>query len=347
MKDLEKAYRDAPKLESPPRLDRKIMQAAHARAGQSEGKIRPDLRADHKSPSKQFNSRWWVAGYAVSYLCIFGIGFGVLWQSGFLGGNPVEPEYDVVAIAPQSDESVVTRDALNEETQIASQVQSYDVSPSASAVSTEADVVAESFSVDSDAVGIPLSSDIEARPQIASVETARIESVEIRPVAEQESAQAHSAESFGITTEDAIVDELTGLNNSEPEISTLSKSASVDQNEARRKIRIDEKPIDGRYAESLNWVRMQNPDNYTVQLGTAGDDSRLESIAAQIGVSTFLIPWNSGPKEWLLLHGSFTDRVLAKQVFVELLETLESLPQTSVEVVPQLVTFGEIQQRLK
>jgi len=346
--DLKKAYRHAPKLESPPGLDRKIMQAAQLRAHQSEGEIRADLQEDKKSRSNRSDSRWWVVANAVSYMCIFGVGLGVLWQSGMFGGNTVEPDYDVVASAP--DVSGAAQGASVEETQIASRVQSHDdLSQSATGLA-ETEVVAESFSADSDAAGNPLSSGIETAPVVSSVESTRIESV-----VENELAQSDLAESVRITSEnvsDSIlssVAELPGVKESEPVISTLAKSApildaegNVDQNRVRERERTD-----SRHASSLNWVHLQNPDDYTVQLGVAGDDETLASIAAQLDLSTVLIPWNSDTTDWLLLHGNFTDKALAEQAFIELLEALESLPSPSVEIVPQLVTFGEIQHRLK
>lgn len=345
MNDLKKAYRHAPKLESPPGLDRKIMQAAQLRVHQSEGEIRADLQEDKKSRSNRSDSRWWVVANAVSYMCIFGVGLGVLWQSGMFGGNTVEPDFDAVASAP--DVSGAAQGASVEETQIASRAQSHDDLSHSATVLAETDVVAESFSADTDAAGNPLSSGIDAAPVVSSVESARIESV-----VENELAQSDLAESVRITSENASdsilasVAELPGIKESEPEISTLAKSAAVpnaegnvDQNRVRERERTD--------SSSLNWVHLQNPNDYTVQLGLAGDGKRLASIAAQLRLSTVLIPWNSDTTDWLLLHGSFTDKALAEQAFIKLLEALESLPSPSVEIVPQLVTFGEIQHRLK
>ena len=95
MNELEKIYRDAPEIDSPAGLDHRVLRAAKGRAIANESEKKPQA-----APLKP---GWRIGAYAVSTICMFGIGLGVLLETGMIGSNddPVA-ESSIVASAEQA-----------------------------------------------------------------------------------------------------------------------------------------------------------------------------------------------------------------------------------------------------
>ena len=95
MNELEKIYRDAPEIDSPAGLDHRVLRAAKGRAIANESEKKPQA-----APLKP---GWRIGAYAASTICMFGIGLGVLLETGMIGSNddPVA-ESSIVASAEQA-----------------------------------------------------------------------------------------------------------------------------------------------------------------------------------------------------------------------------------------------------
>ena len=107
MNELEKVYRDAPQFESPAGLDQKVLRAARSRAGLQASK---DMQQPETGRlNSGWGSGWRKAAYALPVLCMFGIGLGVLLETGMLdnpnnndpfSSSSTDAGTEVAAIAP-------------------------------------------------------------------------------------------------------------------------------------------------------------------------------------------------------------------------------------------------------
>ena len=91
MKDLDKVYRDAPKFESPAALDQRILRVAETRSRSRQDQT----ETVRLNSAARLNSRWRIAGLAVTATGMFAIGLGVLLQTGMINyGDKVDPVAD-------------------------------------------------------------------------------------------------------------------------------------------------------------------------------------------------------------------------------------------------------------
>ena len=96
MKDLDKVYRDAPKFESPAALDQRILRVAETRSRSRQDQT----ETVRLNSAARLNSRWRIAGLAVTATGMFAIGLGVLLQTGMINyGDKVDPVADSSIVA--------------------------------------------------------------------------------------------------------------------------------------------------------------------------------------------------------------------------------------------------------
>ena len=128
---------------------------------------------------------------------------------------------------------------------------------------------------------------------------------------------------------------------------SATATADTSQRSGRQVLRDKREPGSRRATRmrSLAWLSTQNPGHYTLQLAPAGGKVDLFLIADNLPVMTDQLTTASGTR--LLLHGSFSNRSSAQLAMMEIIESVAGLPQIAPLLEPQILSFGEIRQRLQ
>lgn len=328
MKNLDKLYREAPQLESPETLDNHILQQARSR------KPRAAVRSRSKS---RINSRWWLTGYAVSYLCIFGIGFGVLLQAGFF---PVGGQSGGHTVGEQSDsdnfqqESVAASDlpaAANMKIEQPAPPP-LNSSSDSSAATVESEEIGESRTADS----------LRRSPELNS--ELNIESrSEPEPGSEQKSSgfvnrsAVEAAKSRAVPLTENTAEGLSA----DTAAATISTAEIALQPQSSANVQ----PVPE--IRTVTWLLNQSPTLYTVQISVDDSDTDLALLAQQLAVATELVQINDSATGWFLLHGSFSERQLAEEAMDVLFVQLQSTANAGDNVVPEIVRYADLHRLAK
>ena len=394
MKDLDKVYRDAPKFESPAALDQRILRVAETRSRSRQDQT----ETVRLSSTVRLNSRWRIAGFAVTATGMFAIGLGVLLQTGMINyGDKVDPAADSSIIvsaetartgvsnrradgvsvgAPQlsSSSKVVPRTSESVEESLLvneSQIAKLDqltvaeqpmslatddipaVTDTSQSVSALDNSMAESASVatsqlappqeaeiaiaDSDAGDLATSIASSARVDSAQVEADNTQAADNMIAAAPELAESETRENSrsSSTIASLAVQKSTQITSAESQVSagTTSDFSAKSGNKRLTQIR------------SVDWLLMQNQNDFTVQLAPIANKTTLFLIADNLPLVTDQL--RAGSVSWLLLHGRFTDRATAELAMAEIINSVAELPQVKALVDPKIVSFGEIRQSLK
>ena len=107
MKDLDKVYRDAPKFESPAALDQRILRVAETRSRSRQDQT----ETVRLSSTVRLNSRWRIAGFAVTATGMFAIGLGVLLQTGMINYGDKVADSSIIVSAETARTGVSNRRA--------------------------------------------------------------------------------------------------------------------------------------------------------------------------------------------------------------------------------------------
>ena len=312
MKDLDKLYREAPQVKSPKLLDEKVLQAS--RSAQPQHNTEP-------------RGRWWMAGHAVSYVCIFGVALGVLLQTGFFPNTA------------QHDETL--RDAATSAESSASIANSRQISL---AESDEPLSAADAFQPSRAAQSRSASAGVDS----GSADNALLEESSVSStVSVLESQQGLTSDRADVATaksqarvlpaEPAIEqsDSLSGVS------SATGSTAMLAESFASKKI-VNAGQVTSR---SIEWLMNQSAELFTIRIATDQSVERLRSLASRVPVSTDLLQLQQESASWLLLHGVFTTRHQAEQALSDL-----NLPQDipgDVQSVPEVLLYGALQRQIR
>ena len=324
MKDLEQLHREAPQLETPASLDDSIMRAARSR-----------LPVKARAPS----SRWRVAGYAVSYLCVFGIGLGTLLKSGFIpiDHGTYQPGDEVSTDLASVNETArkVIRQSVPESGSSAGN--------SSAGIAADSQLVAPQQQSNSqlraaaDKLFIEEGSDAPMHGGITSdqVIVKSTETAELVELDEQDFALSNSAESSVRESESETVGESIRqktVADSVASASSIAPSALAPSIRANRR--------------SGDWLLMQNAELYTIQIAQSDTADSLLVLAQQVSMTSELV--ELGTETWVLMIGSFKNKDAATQAMNELLQSSPSLVVVNSGIItPQIVTFKDLQRRVK
>ena len=345
MNELEKVYRDAPKVESPAGLDKRVLRAAESRSGSPA--------SGNQVESVRLRSGWQIAAFAVSGICVFGIGLGVMLETGLIdtrnsdqpagnsssvasvelerngassgveaAGPPVDTKQLALRTQPQVEQG---SNYTGDEVQMDEVEQLADAGSVSSAVAMEP-MPAADLTADSDAAGdvsAAVTSKVNTQPGVeASVES---------ELAEPQSFQ----ESGGSSAATSQVQQKSGP-------ATPSRGRAVSNFAAAPEPAAKSGKNRATRTRSPEWLSMQTQNDYTVLLTPARDSASLVLIADNIPVVTDQLRANS--ESWLLLHGQFANRAMAQLALAKIIKSVAELPQVKVLVEPRIVSFREVRQ---
>ena len=370
MNDLKKVYRDAPRATSPAGLDQRVLRAAESRnpAGVSE-----------KKPEK-VHSGWRIAAFSVSTVCAFGIGLGVLLQTGAfdqgtsdlavtdsateaarlrVSENPAVAESAVPQTSPsprqvlrRNNEIVDEELAANEEstTSIAAKditvasgadlIVNPDSASGSSSTLNPEPMLTETIVPDSDADGGVAATEFSLQADTRAVTQADTQT----DTQTDAQIRAEVMAAPPMLQESGNASAVASLAQQKSQPATSIESTVSGNNSAVRSFK---EPGNKRAtrARSQQWLLKQNRNEYTLQLAVGEDKVSLFLIADNLSVSTDQLKVSSG--SWMLLHGRFQDRAAADSALLEVIESLAELPRVKALLEPKVVSFGEIRQRLR
>jgi len=306
MNELEKVYRDAPKVESPAGLDKRVLRAAESRSGSPA--------SGNQVESVRMRSGWQIAAFAVSGICVFGIGLGVMLETGLIDTR-------------NSDHPAVN---------------------SSSVASVELERNGASSGVE--AAGAPVDTKqlaLRTQPQVEQGSNYTGDEVQMDEV--EQLADAGSVSS-AVAMEPMPAADLTADSDAAGDVSAAVTSkvntqpgveASV-ASELAEPQSLQESGGSSAATRSPEWLSMQTQNDYTVLLTPARDSASLVLIADNIPVVTDQLRANS--ESWLLLHGQFANRAMAQLALAKIIKSVAELPQVKVLVEPRIVSFREVRQ---
>ncbi len=332
MSELERLYREAPKLKSPAHLDKNILQSAQDAARVSTG-----LRVDEDKRQSLFS---WKPGLALASLCTVGIGIGIAMHAGTRNSAPSAGNFDVVQLEPvasrreEAELSVaanqtldlpeVAGDAamarLSEVTTPTMELSVAEVTDEAVAVMRESDTVTladqaavlsrrDAKATDSDAMGGELVEEI-----LAERLSDREVSMQVPRQMRKQSANAEGADALA--------------------------ARAIAQRESRS---VQRKSATGQ-ADVNRWLLVQNSTHYSIQIAVKNTESALDSVAEKFNHRTEKVI--AADTQWVLLHGSFNQRQQAEEALIVILNDAEK-DDSLIEIAPKIVRIGEMQNLLK
>ncbi len=361
MNDLKKVYRKAPTLKSPASLDHRVLRAAKARNRTHTLESQP--KAERLSPG------WRRSAYAVSILCMFGIGLGVLLEAGMVGnglnGDLIIDSSPVASVETARSGDIESSVGLDSTSADAAQLESQSqpvrdalLAETVAAVPLVAETMVAETRVADNMVVDAITADSDASGEVA---------VNVAPSALVDALADEQADDLADVQVDSPpkTDSATARVLTEPEIQPEARSstavaglsqeksrpaaASVDRSNSNRTAARSSagKSVNKRATRirSTEWLTEQNPNGYTVQLAPFGDKATLFLIADNLPVLTDQL--RVDPESWVLLYGSFTDQSSAEFAMIELIDSVARLPQVTALFDPKIVSFREISQRIK
>ena len=305
MKDLDKLYREAPQVKSPVLLDEKILQAS--RSAQPQHNTEP-------------RSRWWIAGHAVSYVCIFGVALGVLLQTGFF---PYAAQQDQTFSDADGSTEIAAETANRQQLNHAApdeQLSAIDaLQPSRAARSRSVPAVVDSELADN-----------------ALLEESSVSST----VSVLESQQGLTSDRADVATAKSQARVLPA----EPAIEQRDRLSGISSAIVIDSFKSEKIRNAGQVTtRSIEWLMNQSAELFTIRIAADQSVERLRTLASRVPVSTDLLQMKQESVSWLLLHGVFTTRHQAEQALSDL-----NLPQDipgDVQSVPEVVLYGALQRQ--
>lgn len=360
MTKLDKLYRKAPQLDSPAKLDDRVLRVARSRVPQT---------AASSSKKSQSTPHWRRVGYAVSYLCIFGIGFGVLLQAGFFPAGPNKESSDVSSSASDtvSTSNIVLRDENNN-------LQREGVVAERSVVATE-----ESQMQTSESAQLVQVSPAESMDMDTTINTAREDAASVESIAAADTTAAMSAPQVAsgavvefskslpqpesltesLSPSVAISDRNT-VADAETEFASVDSVAKINSANIQSRIQkdVNEQSLQSEgfdksamTTRSIEWLLSQSPDRYTVKVASDNAANILTLLGNELSIATELVQITDGVNGWMLLHGSFSNRSSAEQIIPELFAAAYSA-KSAVDAVDsyiklEVISFAALNQLLK
>ncbi len=352
MSELEKIYRDAPRLRSPARLDAKILQSAHEAARVSAGRT---IEADPIEAEKRRSLLSWKPGLALASVCTVGIGLGVAMQAGWHSRAPTISDIAQLETQASREEKVALSVAADHTFQgleaSADVVSESEVADTANA--SDLFIVQKSESTVAEASEDAVSS-ISAETMAATAAS----STEIlsEEIALQPSADVVTADSDAMG--EAEGDDIRAERYRDREVSTkqaprqMHKQTASAENTvalaappmALGESRSEKSKSFSDQVEVNRWLMAQNSENYTIKLTVAKTELALDAVAEKFKRRTEKAV--GADAQWLLLHGSFTQRHQAELAQTVILNDAERDGSLG-DLVPKIVRIGEVQQLLK
>lgn len=378
MTELDKLYRNAPALETPSTLDDRLLRAAQSRVPQS---------VDNVLVESTRKTLWQGLGYAVSTLCVFGIGLGVLLQAGFFPAGGIPEEREIIStIGGPASNTVSNTVKSNQLTQNKSGVAASSMSAEeslqpGSSIAAAADnlAVVDDASVTISTFNEQPRTDAEAeRPQLPSVAGNLSASVAERAVnglvggdvesaadavviadtdtlsarvAESSGAEINSGDSAVVTIpEVASVDIATAdavPNNSLT--SDITSARSLQQNRTSAQTQSRQQVSAGLSNRTIEWLRSQSAGSFTIRIAADETSDALLSLGSALSIATELVQISESA--WVLLHGNFNDRQDAEQLLPELF-SIAYAADSAVDAVDsfiqlEVISYAQLQNLLK
>ena len=318
MSELEEAYRQAPKIKSPSRVDARVTQAAENKVVRMKAKS----RGDSIIPG---------LGAAFVSLCLVGIGVSVFMRS--------TSEVDRASITSADTVSV---ESLQEADQLSTGVASRQV-----AQLPDASVSANDSSIENSQASVATSATASAA---ASVATSADTTMQEQSRASEAVANNGSARYKSAAVDDAI-DESVASNATDVASarSDFARTDSAGSNSARSNL-VRKKTGVGKLSvepsrelasvatsdslmvtsDGRAWLSLQPVDSMVIEVTTTGSEKAALDLASLLPFKTQRI--RVSENQWKLLHNaSFTERENAEAALVELIEQVEDhVPVTSV-----------------
>lgn len=336
MKKLDTLYRKAPHIESPSTLDDRVQQMARYRKPHPANAQPIDAQSPGVgSSASPLSARWRVAGYAVSFLCVFGIGLGVLLQAGFIPGYyaPSGELADVDTTAREPGKA--SNSPARESTRTASQSRQSEESITAADAATSAKIASRTPVESSPVAPVregPVKERLVKERVDANTASQNMSSLSIETSGDESRAGlAAQAESFSAADSDGA-DSIAA-----PQTSIAELTGAL--------------PV----TRTGDWLRARPATQYTVQIAVGSAADSLVMIAGQLPLATELVQINDGTTGWVLLHGSFNDRQTAEKVLSDF-AAITDLSSGSAEAAngaavvaaqPAIIRYAELQSRLK
>ena len=318
MSELEEAYRQAPRIESPSRVDARVIQAAENKAVRMKAKS----RRDSIIPG---------LGAAFVSLCLVGIGVSVFMRSTSEVHRASDTSADVVSM-----ESLQEADPQSNGVWSRQAAQLPDASVSANAPSIEnsqASVAASATATVATRVDATMQEQSRANAQVASNGSARYKSAAVDE-AIIESVATNGTDVASVSSDLARkktgVGKLSGEQSRELASVATSDSLVV--------------ASDGRA-----WLSLQPVDSMVIEVTTTGSEKAALDLASLLPFKTQRI--RVSENQWKLLHNaSFTERENAEMVLAELIEQVEDHVQVKSDtpsVMPHIVELQALLQSIK
>lgn len=324
MKDLDKLYREVPQIESPATLDDKVLRASRSRQA---------------LPHTQSRWSWRIAGHAISYLCIFGIGLGVLLQTGFFSAATRHNQTSSdVAISPK----VAAEDAFMQPLESATVDQPL---PAVEALQVPQSRSAPLRVDGSESVDIPLqkeSSLLSAAPvdkRRQQLTTDRAEAASAKSQAALTAADAGAVIQRDSQTQYSATDDAVGNSM----VNSLDHKLPQKKQEKTHEKSTQDNQLTTR---STEWLMNQSPDLYTLRIASGESAERLRVFASRLSLKTDLVQIKHDATRWLLLHGVFATRHQGEQAMSELTQRslLQDIPG-DVQAIPEVVLYEALQRQ--